>query len=75
VQALRPDHGLCREGELLREQDEGPDLPSSETALFFAGMSTRLRAEKARLAALAVGCVHFVGTVVWIGTLPVGAVL
>jgi hypothetical protein len=44
-------------------------------ALLFAGMSTRLRAEAARIAVLAVGCVLFVGTVVWLGTLPVGAVL
>lgn len=44
-------------------------------ALFFAGMSTRLRTEKARLAVLGIGCVLFVGTVVWIGTLPIGAAL
>lgn len=44
-------------------------------ALFFAGMSTRLRTEKARMAVLGIGCVLFVGTVVWIGTLPIGAAL
>lgn len=44
-------------------------------ALFFAGMSTRLRWEWARMAVLAVGCILFLGTIVWIGTLPVGAAL
>jgi hypothetical protein len=44
-------------------------------ALFFAGMSTRLRWDRARMAVLAVGCILFLGTVVWIGTLPVGAAL
>jgi hypothetical protein len=44
-------------------------------SLFFAGMSTRLRAEKARIAVLGIGCVLFVGTLAWIGTLPVGAAL
>ena len=44
-------------------------------ALFFAGMSTRLRSEWPRLAVLAIGCILFLGTVVWIATLPVGAVL
>jgi hypothetical protein len=38
-------------------------------------MSTRLRAEGARMAVLAIGCILFLGTVVWIGTLPVGAAL
>jgi hypothetical protein len=44
-------------------------------ALFFAGMSTRLRSEWPRLAVLAIGCILFLGTVVWIATLPVGAAL
>ena len=40
-------------------------------ALFFAGMSTKLTALGLRKAVLAVGCVLFVGTVVWIATFPV----
>jgi hypothetical protein len=40
-------------------------------ALFFAGMSTRLTAPGPRKALLAVGCVLFLGTVVWIATFPV----
>jgi hypothetical protein len=40
-------------------------------ALFFAGMSTKLNALGLRKAVLAVGCVLFVGTVVWIATFPV----
>jgi hypothetical protein len=40
-------------------------------ALFFAGMSTKLRGAGARNAVVAVGCVMFVGTAVWIATFPV----
>jgi len=40
-------------------------------ALFFAGMSTKLTALGLRKAVLVVGCVLFVGTVVWIATFPV----
>ena len=40
-------------------------------ALFFAGMSTKLTAPGLRKAMLVVGCVIFVGTVVWIATSPV----
>ena len=41
------------------------------TALFFAGMSTKLSTERLRVALLSVGVVVFVGTVIWIATLPV----
>jgi hypothetical protein len=41
------------------------------TALFFAGMSTKLSTERLRIALLSVGVVVFVGTVIWIATLPV----
>lgn len=40
-------------------------------ALFFAGMSTRLRAGRARVAVVGLGCTIFLGTVVWLATLPV----
>jgi hypothetical protein len=40
-------------------------------ALFFAGMSTKLASVRLRQIALAVGCVVFLGTVVWIATSPV----
>jgi hypothetical protein len=40
-------------------------------ALFFAGISTKLRASRARAAILGLGCVLFVGTLVWIATFPV----
>jgi len=41
------------------------------SALFFAGMSTKLTAPKLRVAMLTVGCVLFLGTAVWIATSPV----
>ena len=40
-------------------------------ALFFAGMSTKLRGEGTRKALLIVGCLVFVGTAVWIATFPI----
>jgi len=44
-------------------------------ALFFAGMSTKLRGEGARKALLIVGCLVFVGTAVWIATFPISLAL
>ena len=44
-------------------------------ALFFAGMSTKLKGEGARKALLLVGCVVFVGTAVWIATFPISLAL
>ena len=40
-------------------------------ALFFAGMSTKLRERRLQAALLALGAVFFVGTVVFLATLPV----
>lgn len=40
-------------------------------ALFFAGISTRLRDPTARLIVVGLGCLLFLGTVVWIATFPV----
>jgi hypothetical protein len=40
-------------------------------ALFFAGMSARLRTRRLRLVLLSFGIVVFVGTVGWLATFPV----
>ncbi len=40
-------------------------------ALFFAGMSAKLRTRRLRAALLALGLILFVGTVIWIATFPV----
>jgi hypothetical protein len=40
-------------------------------ALFFAGMSTKLRGAGVRKTLLVVGCAVFIGTAVWIATFPV----
>jgi hypothetical protein len=40
-------------------------------ALFFAGMSTKLREERTRKIAVGMGCVVLVGTLIWIATSPV----
>jgi hypothetical protein len=41
------------------------------SALFFAGISTKLTAPRLRVALLATGCVIFLATAVWIATSPV----
>jgi hypothetical protein len=41
------------------------------TALFFAGISTRLQSVRARSAILGLGCVVFAAAVVWLATFPV----
>jgi hypothetical protein len=41
------------------------------SALFFAGMSTKLTAPKLRVAMLGVGCAVFLCTAVWIATSPI----
>ena len=40
-------------------------------SLFFAGMSTKLSDPRLRKTTLALGCILFVGTVIWIATFPV----
>jgi hypothetical protein len=40
-------------------------------SLFFAGVSTKLRAERLRAVTLALGWAMFVGTVIWLATFPV----
>ena len=40
-------------------------------SLFFAGISTKLRSRTAEAAILGLGCLLFVGTVVWLATFPV----
>jgi hypothetical protein len=40
-------------------------------ALFFAGMSAKLRGSGPRKALLAVGCLVFLGTLAWIATFPI----
>jgi hypothetical protein len=41
------------------------------SALFFAGISTKLQSVRARMVILGLGCVLFLGTVIWLATLPV----
>jgi hypothetical protein len=40
-------------------------------ALFFAGMSTRLRATRLRQVTVVLGAVLFLGTAIWVATSPV----
>jgi hypothetical protein len=41
------------------------------TSLFFAGISTKLHSSAAEAAILGLGCLLFLGTVVWLATFPV----
>jgi len=41
------------------------------TALFFAGLSTKMHTVRARTVILGIGCVVFLGSLVWLATLPV----
>jgi hypothetical protein len=41
------------------------------SALFFAGLSTKLQTPRTRGVVLGLGCLLFLGTVIWIATLPV----
>jgi hypothetical protein len=44
-------------------------------ALFFAGMSTKMKGAGSRKALLAVGCILFIGTTAWIATFPINVSL
>jgi ABC-type multidrug transport system permease subunit len=41
------------------------------SALFFAGISTRLTMQRTRVVALGLGCAIFLGTLLWIATSPI----
>jgi hypothetical protein len=45
------------------------------SALFFAGMSTKLSSRGPRIALLTIGCIVFVLTVIWIATSPVSVTI
>ena len=44
-------------------------------SLFFAGMSTKLRALRLRKITVGMGCAVFVGTVIWIATFPISVAI
>jgi hypothetical protein len=41
------------------------------SALFFAGMSSKLNSSRLQIAMLSIGCVVFLGTLIWIATSPI----
>jgi hypothetical protein len=41
------------------------------SSLFFAGISTKLQTPRARAAILGLGCLLFLGTLIWVATFPV----
>jgi hypothetical protein len=44
-------------------------------SLFFAGLSTKLRPRAARATVLGLGCVLFLGTLIWLATFPVSSAI
>lgn len=61
-----------RAGDFIQRADDyALALVLFASALFFAGISTRLSSGTARLTVLGLGYVLFLGTVIWIATFPV----
>jgi hypothetical protein len=56
---------------IQRADDYSLSVVLFASALFFAGISTRLRSPSSRVAVLGLGYLLFVGTVIWLATLPV----
>ena len=64
-----------RRSELAKEANERADnymlaVVLFASSLFFAGISTKLQTVRARTAILGLGCVLFVGTVIWVADVP-----
>jgi hypothetical protein len=58
-------------GFIQRADDYSLAVVLFASALFFAGISTRLRSETTRMVILGLGCALFLGAVIWIATFPV----
>jgi hypothetical protein len=64
------------DSELAKEANQRADnymlaVVLFASALFFAGISTKLQTANARTAILGLGCVLFLGTLIWVATFPV----
>ena len=61
-----------RAGEFIQRADDySLAVVLFASSLFFAGISTRLRSSTTRMVILGLGCVLFLGSVIWIATFPV----
>jgi hypothetical protein len=58
-------------GFIQRADDYSLTVVLFAAALFFAGISTRLRSPTSRMVVLGLGYVLFLGSLVWIATFPV----
>jgi hypothetical protein len=58
-------------GFIHRADDYSLAVVLFASALFFAGISTRLRTPATRMVILGLGCALFLGSVIWIATFPV----
>jgi hypothetical protein len=58
-------------GFIQRADDYSLAVVLFASALFFAGISTRLRSSATRMVILGLGCALFLGSVIWIATFPV----
>ncbi len=76
AEAERLERTAAANSELAKEANERADnymlaVVLFASALFFAGISTRLQTVRARTAILSLGCVLFVGTLIWVLTFPI----
>jgi hypothetical protein len=76
AQADRLEVRAAGESEHAKEANERADnymlaVVLFASALFFAGISIKLRTLSTRVAILALGWAVFLGTVIWLATLPI----
>jgi hypothetical protein len=76
AEADRLELSAATKSDLAKDANERADnymlaVVLFASALFFAGISTKLHTRNARVALLGIGWVLFLGTVVWLATMPV----
>ncbi len=76
AEAERLERTAAARSELAKDANERADnymlaVVLFASSLFFAGISMKLQTVRARTAILGLGCVLFVGTVIWVATFPI----
>jgi hypothetical protein len=76
VKAQRLDGVAAAQADLAKTDNQRGDnyvlaVVLFATSLFFAGISTRLATRRSEAAILGLGCVLFVGALIWLATFPV----
>jgi hypothetical protein len=76
AEADRLESVAARDSQQAKDANEHADnymlaVVLFSSSLFFAGLSIKLRSVRARAIILGLGCSVFLGTVIWVSTLPV----